>query len=1082
MLRFYKDPGLTLPVTGLTPKWVCLPLAGSAGKITHLYLGDAYTTLVAQPVTASDTTVYLSQTDELPNAGTVLIYYDPTHYDTVTYTGANSSSITGCSGVGHDHTVGTIVYPQITYTTVGSVNLQVYISGMAAGPILVDLSSGGAYGPPGVPALYSVSVIDSGVAGAITVGAKFLSNSGPQAEYLNLSLSETPFTRPSPWLQGTGTITVQVSGPIAVQVRDQGLEGRVRLLPANRQVQPQLPGFTWGTYRWRDNTTENAVAVVPTKWDIDTSTFPQDFMAGVGSTSETNDIEPIDLEEQNSSIYMRVTQGAYWTGVRRYFFPSDNWNLEFRACYPNLPFTYTLQFPPKEQLPVFVGTYQQDNQGFYDYALNARYTFGSNFQPNSSQPQFTVDHKTGVLTVNAACQVPRQTILVGVLSGDELEIFSLPIYPVDKIVNLYVGNPVIPITNFTFSQANNTLTFPKVAGTAAQQPLYAVVDAAIAIEYEYDINSDVTVTNTNEPDETVLREDTRLMSPDLNPAFSGLASGYIYIQHRLIEPVAVQLSADKPQIPVPATLSSIIGLIAYGPIYYNGDYALLAAKATGSLPNEVVPGAQLQVIPGGLNPATGLPLQATPFRGLINGLDPNTNTIIVTTGGDGIANLVYQPEPDFGYYIPTTAPWVETTIVTGDTLYLPTPVPISQLWNDTEGWLSFLYSVLSNDPLFGSTAGGGPAQGVLPFETNGTAAGSVYVSHAIATTWAGGVATFPLVAAPTNLEPNQVVYISGCMTSGLNGYWNVLTVGPGDVITTTTGASGSGSEFESASTAPVQYNNFRTNGVLDLWTGPFLFWAPSTAYVVGNAVIDSNGNIQVCTTAGTSDATAPTWNATVGGSTSETGPSTTVWLNDGPAPNGNETVPIYAYDINGNNQFSSMFTGNVISLQFSTGLPDPAPGYLQAYFLQYLEREVVQVQVVGTNILSNSIMLQMQTPQQILSNPYLVLALNGTLPSWAPATTYALNDEVEVTIGSMPPLGYIMRVTTDGATPVSDATPPSWNAVGTTSEAGPSTLVWTSQGRASGYANAFEQSRLNINRLGITPGNSGNPNTTQSPS
>ncbi|MGC1582154.1 MAG: hypothetical protein WA766_11755 [Candidatus Acidiferrales bacterium] len=1076
MLSWFKDANLTLPVTGATPKWVCIPLGGGL-KTTSLYLGDAYTTLVAQPHTASEGTVILSQTDELPTSGTVTIAW-ASGVDTVTYTGVTASSITGCSGDTHAYTVGTVVYPQITYTAGG--NISIYVSGMANGPILLSLAvpPSGAYGPVGAPALYSVSTIASGAAGALKVNLQFLANIGIQAEYTNLSLSETPVSRPQPWIQGSGAITIQVSGPIAIEQRDQGLTGRLRLLPANRQVQAELPGFIWGTYRWRDNTTENAVAIVPTKWDLNTSLITQDFIGGVGSTSETEDIQPIDLEESNSSIYMRTTHGAYWTGVNRYFFPSDDWNLEFLPCYPGLPFTYILQHPPKEQLPVFVGTYAQDSQGFYEFDLNARYTFGPNFQPNSTQPQFTVDHFTGLLTVNAAVQQPRQTLLIGVLSGFEIENFSLPIYPVDKIVNLYVGNPVTPITNFTFSQSNNTLSFPKVAGTSAQQPLYAVVDAAIAVLYEYDVDSTVTVTNTNEPDDTVLLKDTRLLSPDLNPAFAGLASGYVYIQHRLIEPVSVQLSCDKPQIAVPATLSSIIGLVAYGPVFYNGDYALLAALAIGSLPNEVVPGAQLQVIPGGLDPDTGHPLQATPFRGLINGLDPNTNTIIVTTGGDGIANLVYQPEPDFGYYIPTTSPWVTTTIVSDDTLLLPYPVPISQLWNINEGWISFLYSVLSNDPLFGLISGV-PADGQLPFETNGEVSGDVTINASV---WTPGISTFTLASAPTNLEVSQNINVVGCTETDLNGYQSVLSIyetsGTWYITATNTDAT-SGSESE---TATFNYSNFRSNGVLAIWAQPFLFWAPSTIYAVGNAVIDSNGNLQVCTTAGTSDSSAPAWSITVGATTSEAGPSTVTWINDGRAPMGNQTVPIYAYDSNGNNQFSGSFNGNVVSLQFSTSLPDPDPGYLQAYFLQYLEREIIQVQVVGTSILSNSIMLQMATPQQILSNPYLVLAINGLYPSWAPDTTYALNQEVEVTIGSNPPIGYIMKVTTIGANPVSDSSAPSWNATGTTSEAGPSTLIWTSQGVGTGYADAFEQSRMNINRLGITPNNGEGVNSTQQPS
>src|SRR5581483_6630267 len=48
-------------------------------------------------------------------------------------------------------------------------------------------------------------------------------------------------------------------------------------------------------------------------------------------------------------------------------------------------------------------------------------------------------------------------------------------------------------------------------------------------------------------------------------------------------------------------------------------------------------------------------------------------------------------------------------------------------------------------------------------------------------------------------------------------------------------------------------------------------WAPNTSYVVGNEVLDSNGSVEQCTKAGTSNATAPTWTTGAGGNTAENG-------------------------------------------------------------------------------------------------------------------------------------------------------------------------------------------------------------------
>jgi hypothetical protein len=46
-------------------------------------------------------------------------------------------------------------------------------------------------------------------------------------------------------------------------------------------------------------------------------------------------------------------------------------------------------------------------------------------------------------------------------------------------------------------------------------------------------------------------------------------------------------------------------------------------------------------------------------------------------------------------------------------------------------------------------------------------------------------------------------------------------------------------------------------------------WAASTAETVGNLIVDSNGNIQRCTTAGTTGASHPTWATTIGSTTTD---------------------------------------------------------------------------------------------------------------------------------------------------------------------------------------------------------------------
>lgn len=54
----------------------------------------------------------------------------------------------------------------------------------------------------------------------------------------------------------------------------------------------------------------------------------------------------------------------------------------------------------------------------------------------------------------------------------------------------------------------------------------------------------------------------------------------------------------------------------------------------------------------------------------------------------------------------------------------------------------------------------------------------------------------------------------------------------------------------------------------------FSAWAASTGYTVGNMIVDSNSNIQRCSTAGTSGTSHPTWPTTIGNTTTD---NTAVW-------------------------------------------------------------------------------------------------------------------------------------------------------------------------------------------------------------
>ena len=80
-------------------------------------------------------------------------------------------------------------------------------------------------------------------------------------------------------------------------------------------------------------------------------------------------------------------------------------------------------------------------------------------------------------------------------------------------------------------------------------------------------------------------------------------------------------------------------------------------------------------------------------------------------------------------------------------------------------------------------------------------------------------------------------------------------------------------------------------------------WAASTAFTVGNLIVDSNGNIQRCTTAGTSKvAPHPTWATTIGVTTND---GSAVWtltaVSTAPVPMiAHVVVPAFPYAGAGN--------------------------------------------------------------------------------------------------------------------------------------------------------------------------------------
>lgn len=82
-------------------------------------------------------------------------------------------------------------------------------------------------------------------------------------------------------------------------------------------------------------------------------------------------------------------------------------------------------------------------------------------------------------------------------------------------------------------------------------------------------------------------------------------------------------------------------------------------------------------------------------------------------------------------------------------------------------------------------------------------------------------------------------------------------------------------------------------------------WAASALFKSGFRVVDTNGNSQRVTIAGTTGSSQPAWNTSPNSTTTD---NTVTWTNDGPIPNGSDTYSFYwienctANDINSTNQ------------------------------------------------------------------------------------------------------------------------------------------------------------------------------------
>jgi hypothetical protein len=534
------------------------------------------------------------------------------------------------------------------------------------------------YGVAGGALLYAPMNASSGSVPLARVDIELSLEAGADAEIDGALLSTS--------LLDVGEAQASADAALRVIRADQGAALRFRLYPASRKVDSNLPAFRFGEYRWRDRTEANAVPLAPTRWDLDVNEIGREkFIAGIAGGG---DLEPVGLEKQSHAIRARIRTGTYFTGPDRYFLAGDGYRREFFSTSAR---RFVLAARPRPQSPLFVGCLGVDAEGYYDVRVRYEYMVGG-FAADGPEYQFTLDRATGTVELNK--EISSERMLLGVAPESDQAVFDLPVWPAGHVRQVLLGaygeqpEETVSRSEVNLEDASVTVWFADAAAAAGRE-LYIDCDPAVAVCYEADDTA---------PDVVV--------PVDLNPAFAGIAKGYLYLEHRRRRTRLIELSCDKPRILTPQEYAMVSGLISFGPVSYENDFALLQASAYSERSGERVPGATLEIVTG------------SSFRGLINYRDPAQEAVSMRTGGDGTAVFIYTPPDAFGSYVPPAS-------LSGSDLSLPEPVPIQLLWNEDSGWLARLYAVYNDDPFFGKV-NAVAEYGEIPWQTSGTPGAAGY--------------------------------------------------------------------------------------------------------------------------------------------------------------------------------------------------------------------------------------------------------------------------------------------------------------------------------------------------------------------
>lgn len=788
-LRFFKDAALRIPITEDNPLWVFASLNGNLSFPKHcsVWLGDDTTTYAASAAPSANSTLSIRHGNTL--SATRACYING-HY--VTFTSTDADRMLGISGL-PAVSAGDPIFPLHTYS--GSGSLTVWPAGSGAGPdsfqIVAKRPDQSVYGFPGTPLLYSFSDTPSvGAGGFVSLAKMDLETripAGAEFDFANYSFTV------SLTLVESGAVAIGVL-PVRVCRRNQGVGQRFRIFEKDRILKPGLSGFVLGSYLWRDKEQINQKSLVPWQWDSDISSIPNgQFSAGIGCL---DDLQLLKLEKSTDpaslhSVFARIRGGNYFTGKNGYYFPAE----PVLDILPANEFL-TLSKTPKLQTPIYVGTFRSNREGYFDADLSFRYVSGDVFDSTIPGPQFLIDRKTNRIRVSL--QPQNTPIYLGAVKQEGLLTLSIPTYPLYSVSGVYLaagGGYAETVVPFSFDKISGLLTVTYPTGSTGRDVFVKAIPG-FAVFYHEKTFKDV--------------GSFLLDSIDLNPAFAGISHGYIYCEHRKHRSGKVTLSVDKPLIVTPPSFQNVLGLVAFGPVYAEGDYALLQAAAYSSDNGLPVPGVTLRIVPG------------TGFSGLVNYKDPRSQVVKVKTGGDGAASFIYTPPSVYGVYLDTGAHGYSTHLT------LPVALPFADLYNAVDGWLIRTFLVMNDNPYFGKV-GADTSLGEVPFETFGTTGTSSFKSNGRRVLWS--VNNNPVI--PSTVFDSNGVQMGSV---GFNGTIKVLSYSLAVPSSSNVGAYFISYVGQIRLSVQAEDSNIQSNSILLQLTPPPDALDPLNGYLILNNI------------------------------------------------------------------------------------------------------------------------------------------------------------------------------------------------------------------------------------------------------